>query len=89
LLSGRLSASEAARALLASESLATGLTAAAGALPSGDRARLDALMPAVSWEMTKILTSGRYPDVPYDSPEYRAIIASGVRFTDKPGGPAA
>lgn len=86
LSAGLLSPPEAAKALVATDALG-GFAMAPGALPPDDRARLDALMPAVRWEMTKLLT-GRHAGVQYDSPEYRAIIASAGRNTDEPGGPA-
>ena len=34
------------------------------------------LVAAVRWETAKILAPGRLPDVPYDSPEHRAFMAS-------------
>jgi len=77
LLDGSLTPREAAQALLA----ASGTTGAglaldpAGLAPEG-RARLEALMPALRWEMARLLVPGQVPDVDYDSPAYHAWIAA-------------
>lgn len=86
LLSGRLSVAEAGHELVADKSLARRIDVALRALPASDRVRLDAVMPAVSWEMTKLLSEGRIPDVPFGSPEHRAIVTSPPPVR-RPGGP--
>jgi len=76
LLAGRIEAPEAARRLLALIGpTALGMGPAPAPVPNDDAARLNALMPAVRWEMAKRLKPDVLPDVPYGSPEYHEFIA--------------
>lgn len=78
LLAGRIDAPEAARRLVALDGPAAGGLAHSPAAFSGeDAARLRSAMAAVRWEMAKLLSPGRLPEVPYDSPEYHQFIAAG------------
>ena len=77
LLAGTLGAPEAARAFLALEGPAAhGLVLGGTVFTQEELQTLAPLVAAVRWETAKILAPGRLPDVPYDSPEHRAFMAS-------------
>ncbi len=76
LLDGRLTAAQAAgRLLAAAGSAPVGLGVDPTGLAPDVVRRLEALLPALRWEMTKQLVPGRLPEVAFDSPEYHAWLA--------------
>jgi hypothetical protein len=76
LLAGRIDAPEAARRLVAlAGPAAAGLAHSAAAFSGEDAVRLRSAMPAVRWEMAKLLSPGRLPEVAYDSSEYHRFMA--------------
>ncbi len=90
LVAGRTSPAEAAKALLALEGPASaGLAIDPSGLAPAEFDRLKTLMAAVSWETAKLVAAKPMPDVPYDSPEYHAFMASVPRARSDPAGPAA
>ena len=73
LLAGQVDVREAARQL--HDLAPRGLVLDSRALTPEERARLNALVPALRWEMVKTITGG-VPDVPFGSPEHKAFMAS-------------
>jgi hypothetical protein len=89
LLDGRIQAPEAAKRLLALDGPAReGLVLGPGVFSPEDMTRLASLMAAVRWETAKLLTHGRLPDVPYDSPQYQAFMATVPTSRTEPRDPA-
>lgn len=86
LLAERLTPVEAAKRLLAASGAAgAGLTLDLLTLPAEERARAERLLPALHWEVTRLLLPGQVPDVAFDAPEARAWREA--RTAPRPGLP--
>ena len=81
-LAGDLQRDDAVRKLLPIGEKYGGLAATGGTITLEQRARLNDLAKALSWEMAKKIHGAAIPDVPYDSPEYRSFLASFPRVID-------
>ena len=81
LAAGQIDPGEAAAGLLALN--LSGVAVASDAFSEDERRTLDAVMPAVRWEMAK-RSNAKLPDAPPGSPEYEAWRARVPRIVGPP-----
>jgi hypothetical protein len=81
LLAGEIDVREAARRL--HQLAPTGLAVHSSLLAPEEQLRLDALAPALRWEMAKKVI-GSLPDVPYGSPQHQELMANSARWRFPP-----